>query len=54
MRTSTTVFDEEGVFPVKEINALEHETALEYDRRFGALQTLRNVQEMMGSTHVRQ
>jgi len=38
VRTSTTVFDEEeGVFAVKEINALEHETALAYDRRFGLL-----------------
>lgn len=37
VRGATTVFDDEGVFPVKEINALLHETALDYDRRFGLL-----------------
>jgi hypothetical protein len=37
VRESTTIFDDEGVFPVKEINALDHETALEYDRAFGVL-----------------
>jgi RHS repeat-associated protein len=37
VRKSATIFDDDGVFPVKEINALEHETALEYDRRFGLL-----------------
>ncbi len=37
VRESTRVFDDEGVFPTKEINALLHETTLEHDRRFGTL-----------------
>ena len=37
LRGTTTVFDAEGVFPVKEINPLLHETSLDYDRRFGVL-----------------
>jgi YD repeat-containing protein len=37
VRTSTTVFDDDGVFPVREINARQHATTLEYDRAFGAL-----------------
>jgi len=37
VRGTTTVFDDEGVFPIQEINALGHETALEYDRSFGVL-----------------
>lgn len=36
-RESTTIFDDEGVFPKREINALGHETVLEYDQRFGVL-----------------
>jgi len=37
VRERTTVFDDESVFPSKEINALGHETILEYDHRFGIL-----------------
>ena len=40
VRGSTTIFDDEGVFPTKEIREINgggHETALEYDRAFGVL-----------------
>ncbi len=37
VRESTTVYDDEGIYPRKEINARGHETSFEYDSAFGAL-----------------
>ncbi len=36
-RKSTTVYDAEGFFPAKHINALGHETTLEYDSALGVM-----------------
>ncbi len=36
-RESTTVYDDDGLFPVKQINGLQHETLVDYDRALGAL-----------------
>ncbi len=39
-RESTTIFDDESIFPVKHINALGHETTVEYDAQLGVLKKL--------------
>ncbi len=36
-RESTTIYDDEGLFPIKHINALGHETNQEYDNVLGVL-----------------
>jgi hypothetical protein len=36
-RESTTVYDDQGVYPTKYVNALEHETLVDYDHALGVL-----------------